>query len=127
MQKENNFFNLGAMMYELIEEEIPFKKLGNLQVAMQVTSKGLRLFPSNGAWPPKLEELFTNCHRRELDERPMMAEVRDELIQLFQQVRIEFQTKMQKRESVSTTLMPPTSDEETEGIYDGVFNESTSA
>jgi len=125
--EKTDVWSFGAMVYELIEEEIPFKKLGNLQVAMQVTSKGLQLFPSDGAWPPKLEEILADCHRRDPDERLTMTEVRGELIQLFQQVRIEFQTKMQKREPVSTTLMRPTSDEETEGIYDGVFNESTSA
>eukprot|EP00493_Phyllostaurus_siculus_P002264 UN02276 len=54
---KSDVWAFGALIYELMEEKVPYSNHGNLQVAVKVTSSGLRLTPESN-WPFHLPEVL---------------------------------------------------------------------
>jgi len=79
----SDVWSFGAMIYELMEETVPYRNLGNLAVAVKVTRDGLRLTADSDNWPPSLVNVMTRCHNTNAQDRPTMADIRTDMINMF--------------------------------------------
>eukprot|EP01117_Protostelium_nocturnum_P019591 TRINITY_DN8537_c0_g1_i1.p1 TRINITY_DN8537_c0_g1~~TRINITY_DN8537_c0_g1_i1.p1 ORF type:complete len:438 (-),score=79.51 TRINITY_DN8537_c0_g1_i1:140-1453(-) len=71
---KSDVFSFGIMMYELISEKEPFKKLSIAEVAIQVVRDGLRpKIPDN--CPDTLEKMMRDCWETDPSKRPTFYQI----------------------------------------------------
>jgi len=75
-----DIYAYGIMLWEMGTGELPYANMDSIQIAVAVSSKGLRP-PVPDKWPPFLKELAQQCWHENHSARPTFQQILDKLNQ----------------------------------------------